>query len=498
MRFRHLLIAGLLVLGFWPSAGWLWLHHQSDHLTAQMNTWATEHLAHLNESHRQPVEFTYRPRLLPQFTLQNSEFMLPVTAEPITIVSATLHARWYSLWVFRWLPQRLDIHQAHLLQPMAEDSQLTAADLWAILDGLPELESVFQVLPSMDVQQLNLTLYDPMTANLVDASIQAFVRRSKSNDYRLSSVVDIQGDGWVEHGFGELQAEWHLLADASSAASIHLQRVNAKLEVHSATRTYGIYRWDAHLEQVRVNPLARTFAAKEFSFSHGAAAGRAETEPHEIGERTAWLSMTGGNESADWSAEILRRANVVRPRSAWINDVIWSLQYEQWTPDSLSEHSIGRTEIGWQATLNHPHLARVLVQLNTPANSNRLIGTPSLTQWRAEPANVAIDITTTERNYVLRGRANAASNVDQHQLQLNNMALEEVFGRDAYWLYGHLYATPEGLSIDDLIGPERGTEANPQVEFPAWADCLGLTEQTMVSQILHCAAQYRASMEQAQ
>lgn len=499
MPYRRYVTISVVILMLWPTLGWLWLHQQGDRIAGNTAAWFSDHITQHLGTAWQSTEFVYQPGILPRLSLQNASFLLHGTSEPLSLTNATLRPRWYSPWVFQWLPQRLDIHQASLLLPVAQDSQLTEAELWVLLDQLPKLQPFFQTLPSLDVQQLKLTLYDPTTVDVADVTIQALLRRNKDQDYTLSLVADLQGDGWVEHGFGEIQSEWQLLPAASSegssaTASINIQRLSAQLEVHSSTRTYGIYRWDTFIEQFKGNPQTRTFTAKEFATSQGATEGRDPTVPHEIGERAVWQGMTGGVNPQDWSAEILRRAHVVRPQSTWVTDLIWTLQYEQWSNTPESNQSIGRTEVGWQATVNHPLLSRVLVQLHTPAHSDRLSAVPTLTRWQADGANVAIDIKTPQRNYVLRGQANALSDLDQHQLQLHNLALEEVAGQDAYWLYGHLNAIPEGLSMDDLIGPERGIQANPFVDFSTWANCIDPTESVMVIQILRCAEQHRATL----
>ncbi|MFY0665322.1 MAG: hypothetical protein JXQ97_11905 [Natronospirillum sp.] len=488
MSVKRFVIVALVALILWPAAGWVFLYSTADRVAhnaeAAINDLVTQH----SNWQLTTTQVNYQLGIIPAVQLHNASLHIPNLDEPLQISSATLTGRWYSLWLFSWLPDRVVIHHSQWIQSASEYTTADLTHAWAITEALPRLQAPFVRLRAIDIQQLDVTLYDPDTATLVDATVSAELSRVRGQEYQLQSIADLRGDGWVDHGFAELQMEWGLRRDD---LPVRLISLDASLEVHSSSREFGIYRWEAQAEQLYMNPGTQHFEARDLIFSDARSLGRDEALPLETGVRWALINAEGtlatepvSNAQEHWRAATVRRAQVERPRSEWVEDLQWIQQYDQW--NTRAPGTTGRTEISWQARLNHPELRQVLVQLNQQQSSDN-----TLDRWRAEPANIAIDITGVQTNHVLRGRADALSDLNNRTLHLNRLELSEQSGNDTYWLYGHLRLDDNRLSFDDLIGAERGTVANPYQPLRFWADCYDQHDTSAVLSLMDCSASLR-------
>lgn len=475
------IIVALCALVLWPAAGWFYLHGSGERIAHNADTTLQHLLAQHSDWQLTTSQVDYQPGLIPAVSLRNTELSIPGLDEPLQIGSARLTGRWYSLWLFSWLPDRVVVQQAQWMQSVSDQTHAELSHGWSIAKALPRLQAPFVHLRAIDIQQLDITLFDPKTATLVDAILSAEIRRKRGQEYQLQSIVDLRGDGWVDHGFAEVQMEWGLRRNDLPVRVINLE---ATLEVHSSTRAYGIYRWDAQADQLYLNPESKRFEARDLAYGQARSLGRDDALPIETGQRWALMQAQGTPNENRWQAATVRRAIVEQPRSAWVEDLQWIQQYDNWNTRAVS--TTGRTEISWQARLNHPELRQVLVQLNQQQSDGN-----TLDRWQAAPANVAIDITGQQTNHVLRGRADVLSDLAERTLHLTRLEMSEQAGNDTYWLYGHLLLDSNGLSFDDLIGPERGLDANPYRPPEFWADCYDQTDSSAVLSFMRCRASQR-------
>ncbi|WLD58937.1 hypothetical protein NFC81_03895 [Salinispirillum sp. LH 10-3-1] len=488
MSVKRFVIVALVALILWPAAGWVFLYSTADRMAHQATAALHDLVIQHSDWQLTTTQVGYRLGIVPAVQLHNASLHIPGLDDPLQISNASLTGRWYSLWLFSWLPDRVVIHHGQWIQSASEQTAVDLTQAWAIAEALPRLQAPFVRLRAIDIQQLDVTLYDPDTATLVDATVSAELSRVRGQEYQLQSIADLRGDGWVDHGFAELHVEWGLRRDD---LPVRLISLDANLEVHSSSREYGIYRWEAQAAQLYVNPTTQHFEARDLAYSEARSFGREESLPLETGVRWAlinaegtWAKVPVANAESRWRAATVRRAQVERPRSEWVEDLQWIQQYDQW--NTRAPGTTGRTEISWQARLNHPELRQILVQLNQQQSSDN-----TLDRWRAEPANIAIDVTGQQTNHVLRGRADALSDLDNRTLHLNRLELSEQAGIDTYWLYGHLLLDDNQLSFDDLIGSERGTTANPYQSLRFWADCYDQHASSVVLSLMDCSASLR-------
>src|SRR5690554_2003405 len=177
MSVKRFVIVALVALILWPAAGWVFLYSTADRVAhnaeAAINDLVTQH----SDWQLTTTQVDYQLGILPAVQWHNASLHIPNLDEPLQISSATLTGRWYSLWLFSWFPDRVVIHHSQWIQTASEDTTADLTQAWAIAEALPRLQAPFVRLRAIDIQQLDVTLYDPDTATLVDATVSAELSR---------------------------------------------------------------------------------------------------------------------------------------------------------------------------------------------------------------------------------------------------------------------------------------------------------------------------------
>ncbi len=474
------LIRTLIAIGVvgivWPLIGWLALYSQYERQTAaemSLPTPVFEETAIRLETGRTHL----RLFPIPAIELYNARVHVDGLDEPLRLAHATWRARWYSPWVFYWLPERFIIRQGQLLQ----DAPLADINLQdSIRDGSRYFHKSGAILgefQALEIERFDLTLFDPDTEYVVDLALAGELRRTVGG-VELQSITDISGDGWVDHGFLRLHGRWTPAEDLQ--APVLLQSLDAHLEFASLNRAFGLYQWSAEAENLRFNPDTESIRADYLVLGTGRSDGGDSADYREYGERTAINRLVWRGDDTYWQAEDLQRAVALQPHSERVSDVRWLLDSEQWRTGGSNQ--VGRTQLTWELNLRAQPLDQVRAQIIQAGGR-----ASSLDRWEGDNAEVTISAISDQLTQSMTGWASVTSDLETGQLLITDGEFTESRqAGDTLWLFGDLLVDDDTLTLNDMSGTLRGEPVYRQAGLETWLDCWGDWSPLLIAVITQC------------
>ena len=472
----HTLLAVGVVGIVWPLVGWLALYSQYERQTAADISLPTPVLEG-TEFRLETGQTHLRLFPIPAIEMYNARIHVDGLDEPLRLAHATWRSRWYSPWVFQWLPERFIIRQGQLLQNAPLNDPELQKNVWSTIRLFHKSRALLGDFQALEIERFDITLFDPDTEHVVDLGLAGELRQTIGG-LELQSITDISGDGWVDHGFMRLHGRWTPAEDLD--APVLLQSVDAHLEFASLTRDFGLYQWSAEAENLRFNPAEETIRADYLVLGTGRSDG-ADTASHgEYGERTAINQLVWRSDDPLWRAANVQRAVAMQPHSETVSDVRWLLDSEQWRTGGNDQ--VGRTQLTWELNLHAQPLDQVRVQMIQAGGR-----APSLDRWEGDNAEVTISAFSDQLTQSMTGWARASSDIGARTLAITDGEFTESRQEgDTLWLFGDLRIDREGMTLSDMSGTLRGESVERRESLATWLDCWSDWSPLLIAVITQC------------
>ncbi|MCH8550516.1 MAG: hypothetical protein LAT62_01185 [Natronospirillum sp.] len=472
----HTLITIALVVVVWPLIGWLALYSQYERQTAA-DRFLTTFTIEGKDVQLEPGRTHLRFFPVPAIELYNARLHVEGLSEPVRLAHATWRSRWYSPWVFQWLPERFIVRNGQLLQDASLAGPESLDELWPLVRHFHQARDVLGDFQALEVEELSITLFDPDTENVLDLRVAGELRRTMGG-VELQSITDLSGDGWVDHGFLRLHGRW--TPAEQFAAPLLLQSVDAHLEFTSLTREYGLYQWSADAENLRFNPEGGTIRADYLVLGTGRSDGTELAEAAEYGERTAINSLVWRDDETNWRADNVQRAVALQPHHSNIRDVRWLLDSDQWRTGGSDQ--VGRTQLTWEMNLAGQPVNQVRAQMIQAGGR-----APSLDRWEADSAEVTLSVLSADMTQSMTGWGSVSSDVGAAELSITGGEFSEQRQEgDTLWLYGDFEITPQGMTLSDMSGTLRGSSTERQSSLEEWVSCWGDWSPFLIVVVTQC------------